>query len=154
MQALLEHSVQSYGPLPSELRPCRVQSCISSRPSAYSASHISKSSVTMNITKDQIQVDKSNSTTSISVLCELPVCSNTPAAPTLDILKPFSPLVLNTINVKDAKKKSTNNRPRVASTARRTALGWSKRSTGKSSDHKENVAVGKENLVGTGTTMT
>jgi len=153
MQALLEHSVQSYGPLPSELRPRRVRSRTSSRPSPYPASCISKSSVTTNTSKDHIQVDnKSNSTTTIKVLCELPVCSNTPAAPMLDVLKPFSPLVLDTIKTAKDKKKSSNNRPRVASTTRRTALGWSKHSTGKSSDQKENVAVGKENLVGT--TMT
>jgi hypothetical protein len=96
----------------------------------------------------------SKSATSISVLRELPVCSNTPAAPMLDVLKPFSPLVLDTIKTAKNDKKTSNSRPRVASTARRTALGWSKRSTGKSSDQKENVAVGKENLIGTGTTMT
>jgi len=49
-------------------------------------------------------------------------------------------------------------RPRVGSTARRTALGWSKRSTGKSTAQKENVTIGnkigKENFVATGTTTT
>jgi serine/arginine repetitive matrix protein 2 len=156
MRALLEHSVQSYGPLPSELRPRRVRSRTSSRPSPYPASRISKSSVTTNnISKDQSQLDNMlKSTPAVSVLRELPVCSNTSAAPTLDALKSFSPLVLDTVKKGKDEKKGSSNRPRVASTTRRTALGWSKRSTGKSSDQKENVAVGKENLVGTGTTMT
>ena len=73
------------------------------------------------------------------------------------ILKPFSPLVMDTTKtekpVKDDKNPQ-NPRPFVGSTARRTALWWSKPGIGKSSDRKENVAVRKENLVGTGTTMT
>ncbi len=40
MQALLKHSVQSYGPLPSELRPRRVRSFTSSRPSPYPSNRI------------------------------------------------------------------------------------------------------------------
>jgi len=52
MQALLEHSVQSYGPLPSELRPCRIRSCTSSRPSPYPQTQISKSTVSPMTTQD------------------------------------------------------------------------------------------------------
>jgi hypothetical protein len=42
MQALLEHSVQNYGPLPSELRPRRMRSQTQSRPSPYPQARISK----------------------------------------------------------------------------------------------------------------
>jgi len=155
MRALLEHSVQSYGPLPSELRPRRVRSRTSSRPSPYPASRISKSSVTTNTSKDHSQVNNtSKSTAAIPVLRDLPVCSNTPVVPMLDVLKPFSPLSMIDTKPMKGEKVSLNSRPRVASTTRRTALGWSKRSSGKSADQKENVAIGKENLVGSGTTMT
>lgn len=88
------------------------------------------------------------------VLRELPVFSNVSAAPTLDALKPFSPLEIDTIKTEQGAKDDKSSRPRVASTARRTALGWAKRSRGKSTDRKENMAVGKENLVGSGTTVT
>jgi len=42
MQALLEHSVQNYGPLPSRLRPRRVRSCTSSRPTPYPSNRFIK----------------------------------------------------------------------------------------------------------------
>lgn len=78
--------------------------------------------------------------------------------PTLDnVIKPFSPLVVD-MDVQEPKCEkilgvANSGRPRVGSTARRTALGWSKRSIGKSStDHKENL-VGKENS-GNGNLMT
>lgn len=86
MRALLEHSVQSYGHLPSELRPHRVRSRTSSQPSPYAAIRISKTSVLTNSSNKQAQVD--NPSKSIPVLCELPVCSNTLAALMLDVLKP------------------------------------------------------------------
>ena len=43
MQALLDYSVQSYHPLPSDLRSCRVRT--SSRPSSYPPSRVSKVTV-------------------------------------------------------------------------------------------------------------
>jgi serine/arginine repetitive matrix protein 2 len=89
------------------------------------------------------------------VLRELPTFSNVSAVPMLDVLEPFSPLVMQSVkaekSVKD-EKKPLETRPCVGSTARRTALGWSKRSNGRSTGQKENVAVGKENLVGTSAT--
>jgi hypothetical protein len=65
-------------------------------------------------------------------------------APSIEAFSPFSPLVLDgvvgsdsAVKVKayakfDMNTNANNNtiRPRVGSTARRTALGWSKRSTG------------------------
>jgi serine/arginine repetitive matrix protein 2 len=86
------------------------------------------------------------------VLQQIPINHNTnlmPAAPSLEALKPFSPLFV------DVEPKRENAfglapavRPRVGSTARRTALGWTKRSTGKSSTDL------KENVVGQGSGMT
>ena len=64
------------------------------------------------------------------------------AEPSLESIKPFSPIFL------DVEPKRENAyglapaaRPRVPSNTRRTALGWSKRSTGgkSSTDQKENV---------------
>jgi len=70
-------------------------------------------------------------------------------APSLDALKPFSPLLMDV----EPKKENAYGlaplaRPRVPSNARRTALGWSKRSTEKSSTDQ------KENVVGRGAVMT
>jgi hypothetical protein len=101
-------------------------------------------------------MDNTSRSSATPVLRELTVLSNVPAVPTLDALKPFSPLVIDNIKTEKPKKddkNSLNIRPRVPSTTRRTALGWAKRSTGKSADQKENAAVGKE-LVGTGNTKT
>jgi serine/arginine repetitive matrix protein 2 len=79
------------------------------------------------------------------VLQQIPVNHNIlSVAPSLEALKPFSPLSLDIEPKREnAFGLAPSARPRVASTARRTALGWSKRSTGKSStDQKENVAQG------------
>jgi serine/arginine repetitive matrix protein 2 len=69
--------------------------------------------------------------------------------PSLEAIKAFSPLFM------DVEPKRENAyglapmaRPRVPSNARRTALGWSKRSSGKSSTDQ------KENVVGQGAVMT
>ncbi|RDB27260.1 hypothetical protein Hypma_004359 [Hypsizygus marmoreus] len=145
MQALLEYSVQNYGPLPSELRPRRVRSRTQSRPSPYPQARIIKASP---VSPEQVPTVKISTKRSFGtpVLQQIPINHNIllSAAPSLEALKPFSPLVV------DIEPKRENAfglapaaRPRVGSTARRTALGWSKRSTGKSStDQKENVSQG------------
>jgi len=47
---------------------------------------------------------ESRLTAGISVLSDLLISSNTSVAPVLDVLKPFSPLVINTVKiVKDDK---------------------------------------------------
>ncbi|KAF8878425.1 hypothetical protein BD779DRAFT_1663807 [Infundibulicybe gibba] len=144
MQALLEHSVQNYGPLPSELRPRRVRSRTQSRPSPYPQARITKTAPSPEPLR-MTMPDIHRPLHTPPVLQQVPVNSNIiSAVPTLDALKPFSPLVL------DVEPKRENAfglapaaRPRVASTARRSALGWSKRSNGKSSsDQKENVSQG------------
>ena len=140
MQALLEHSVQSYRPLPSDLRPRRVRT--SSRPSPYPQSRVSKTT----ISPDQARpcnIEEIEQALATPVLQEVKVNTNikSSTAPSLEAIKPFSPIFL------DVEPKRENAyglapmaRPRVPSNARRTALGWSKRSSGKSStDQKENV---------------
>ena len=152
MRALLEHSVQSYGPLPSEFRPRRSRTL--SHPSPYPKKRISKPTLLVDQSNgSQVEIKESSAT---PVLRSLPLISNiVSAAPTLQAFKPFSPLVVDTGESKAESKVSTlpsQNRPRVGSTARRTALGWSKRSGKSSTGQKENV-VGKEN-VGVGMIMT
>ncbi|KAF5376919.1 hypothetical protein D9615_007315 [Tricholomella constricta] len=145
MQALLDHSVQNYGPLPSELRPRRMRSRTSSRPSPYPQARINK---VIPPSPEKVQPAKEvNAKRSFGtpVLQQIPVNSNLMSiAPSLESLKPFSPL---TVDIEPKRENAfglaPHARPRVGSTARRSALGWSKRSTGKAStDQKENVGQG------------
>lgn len=135
MQALLEYSVQNYGPLPSELRPRRVRSRTQSRPSPYPQARLPK----VTVSPEQTRSSKSSNAHATPVLKPLPVNANTlSVAPSLEALKPFSPLVIN-IEPKRENAFGLAARPRVASSTRRSALGWSKRSNGKAStDQKEN----------------
>ncbi|KAF8957811.1 hypothetical protein BDZ97DRAFT_2061970 [Flammula alnicola] len=145
MQAPLKHSVQTYGPLPSDLRPRRMRSRTSSRPSPYPQARISKGTLLPEqtwISNSIIDYQR------IPVLQQKPINKNIhmmTTAPSLEVLKPFSPLVMD-IEPKheNAFGLAPNVRPRVGSTARRTALGWSKHSNGNgksSTDQKENVAA-------------
>ena len=143
MQALLEQSVQSYRPLPSYLRSRRMRT--SSRPSSYPQSRFSKRT----ISPDQSRPANAEVPQALAAppLQEVKVNTNirSSIAPSIDVLKPCSPL---SMDVEPKRENAyglapTAARPRVASVARRTALGWSKRSTGKSSTgQKENVSQG------------
>ena len=175
MQALLEHSVQTYGPLPSDLRPRRrVRSRTSSRASPYPQTRVSNGNFNSNANANSnfgdfnsnfnsnfnisnssslsppsfvhadpyVTANTPKSALTTPVLREVAVNSNLAkgSAPSIEALKPFSPLVLegvvglgSAVKVKANANNNANNnmtRPRVGSTARRTALGWSKRSTG------------------------
>ena len=130
MQALLEQSVQCYRPLPSDLRSRRVRT--SSRPSPYPQSRVLKITILPDQTRPS-NVEEVQKTLATPVLQEVKVNTN---------VKSFSPIFL------DVEPKRENAyglapaaRPRVPSNARRTVLGWSKRSTGgkSSTDQKENV---------------
>ena len=103
-----------------------------------------------NTTTTTARANTPKSALTTPVLRELAVNPNTNMrkgnAPSIEALKPFSPLVFDgldsAVKVKaNANANSNNNnsnnndntiRPRVGSAARRTALGWSKRSTGPS----------------------
>ncbi len=126
MQALLEHSVQNYGPLPSELRPKRVRSRTSSRASPYPSTRALKAAAASPelITKKQDNVYRNATSSPLGdVLPHANLMTASPAS------KPFSPLI------EEPKRENAwgpaATRPRVGSTARRTALGWAKRSNGK-----------------------
>ena len=141
MQALLEHSVQSYRPLPSELRSRRVRT--SSRPSPYPQSRVSKITISPDQTRST-QAEEVQKTLATPVLQEVKVNTNAKSstAPSLEAIKAFSPMFLNVEPKREnAYGLAPTARPRVPSNARRTALGWSKRSTGSksSTDQKENV---------------
>ncbi len=163
MQALLEYSVQNFGPLPSELRPHRVRSRTSSRASPYPQARVAKatqsqspektrSTKTPILSPEAAAVRRTKKSTVVDserctpVLQPRSVNHNLAAAPSLEAIKPFSPLAMPMDGGIEPKRENAfglapNARPRVASTARRTALGWSKRSTGKgksSTDQKEN----------------
>lgn len=145
MQALLAHSLQNYGPLPSELRPRRIRSRTQSRPSPYPQPRLVKTSLSPDEPRPTL-VDTTHSFVTSHPLQQVSVNANVPsAAPALDNLKPMSPFMPE---LNDSKRDSLFGqapamRPRVASNARRTALGWAKRSTGKSAaENKENIGQG------------
>jgi hypothetical protein len=107
------------------------------------------------ISPEKIRPSQVQQVSTTPVLQEVNINANVKStAPSLDALKPFSPLFM------DVEPKRENAyglapmaRPRVPSNARRTALGWSKRSTGKSStDQKENV-VGQGAVTTPGETL-
>ena len=87
-------------------------------------------------------------------LQEKPIRNNLKSpAPTLNPLKPITPFLVKfrdeSLLENDNKELSSVGlplppaRPRVPSNARRSALGWSKRSTGKGSqENKENISYG------------
>ena len=117
MRNLLEHSVQTYLPLPSPLRPRRARK--SSRVSPYPQRVAAAS-------PQQAKVESSP--------------TPAPALQPIAINMNVSPDVPRAFLMNDPKKDSFGlPRPRVPSMTRRTALGWTKRSTGKTStDLKEN----------------
>jgi len=160
---MLEHSQNNYGPLPSELRPRRIRSRTSSRASPYPArivkasmspdqhraSHYEDMYQEANISKPFASPVREPQP--VPVLQQITVNPNITIVsppPILDV-KPFSPFAVEVQKPAfDSYKNSLGlpipARPRVTSNARRSALGWSKRSSGKSSssDHKENSTQG------------
>ncbi|KAI0339201.1 hypothetical protein BDW22DRAFT_606971 [Trametopsis cervina] len=143
MQALLEHSKQNYGPLPSELRPHRVRSRTSSRPSPYPVRQrvsVSPPEQSYGAAVHPFAHPEDDLSTSSIPLREISINPNMnilsyPPAIEAEVFSPFA------VELEKEKSKPERNalglpRPRVSSTARRTALGWSKRSTGKTSSGK------------------
>ncbi|KAH9896427.1 hypothetical protein C8Q73DRAFT_788785 [Cubamyces lactineus] len=153
MQAMLEHSQKNYGPLPSELRPHRVRSRTSSRASPYPLRNQRSAFSPEKPRSSPIQVftDGPNKPFAAPapeqpVLREVQRDANvyqSSPAPALDEIKPFSPIYIELDTSKQGKGAfGLPSRPRVTSSTRRAALGWSKRSTGKSTqDCKENLST-------------
>jgi serine/arginine repetitive matrix protein 2 len=150
MKALLHHSQQAYGPLPHELRLQRARSRKNSRPSPYPSTGIQRSSPPEQLVMGPSMADVSRvlaSANNSAVLRQVPVNENVVSPRTVVKLnaaakatKAFAAYI--DIDPEQTQPEKTANglpaaRPRVNSAARRTALGWSKRSTGKN-DQKEN----------------
>ncbi|PPQ93119.1 hypothetical protein CVT25_003354 [Psilocybe cyanescens] len=157
MQSLLQHSTQNYDPLLSELCSHRVRSCTISCLSPYPQGRTSRMTLSLKQKRSTATIDVQDHRT--PVLQQVLVNWNTRTnrtwtkdngtAPFLGALKAFSPHVVDDDDSR-AKRENTfrlapNARLRVGSSVRRTALGWSKRSTGagkSSTDQKENAVSG------------
>ena len=153
MQALLEHSQKNYGPLPSELRPHRVRTRTSSRASPYPlrsmrsiASPEKTRSSPMQVFTDAPSKPFASSLHDQAVLREVQRNTNvdvpTPP-PALGEIKPFTPFSVEIETSKQGKNAiGLPARPRVTSSTRRAALGWSKRPAKSSTqDYKENSVI-------------
>ncbi|KAA1479222.1 hypothetical protein DENSPDRAFT_830309 [Dentipellis sp. KUC8613] len=134
MQALLEHSQHTYGPLASDLRPRRIRSRTHSRPSPYPvASKASMSPAPRPAAAERMSTAPQESVYHPSPLQQRVFDANIRSSD----ISPFVP-----------EKNGKNSfglpaRPRVGSNARRTALGWAKRSIGKENkENKENTSQG------------
>lgn len=125
MKVLLEHSVQTYGPLPSELHPRRVRSRTSSRVSPYPQGRTIKVSLSPQQSRGAV-VDTPRAYHALQDVSLNP-----------NLMSPMTVLSPSVIALKANKENAS--RPRVASNARRTALGWSKRPGKTSTDLKENA---------------
>ncbi|KIP05270.1 hypothetical protein PHLGIDRAFT_128997 [Phlebiopsis gigantea 11061_1 CR5-6] len=177
MTAMLEQSQKTYGPLPSDLQPHRVRSRTSSRASPYpvrsrcasneqpvysfsarkpfaSPDSNEKSSSTMRSISINPNISNPNLTGPDTSNPSVKVFFAPPAA------KP-NPAFSVHVDVEEPKEKPLPQvlRPRVTSSARRSALGWSKRNTGKStigksSAAKASTASEKENSIGQGIMLT
>ncbi|KAF9449617.1 hypothetical protein P691DRAFT_799115 [Macrolepiota fuliginosa MF-IS2] len=176
MKALLEHSVQTYGPLPSELRPHRIRSRRDSRPSPYPQSRPPKVTNSPEMLRPSAPFSDAGRHSLVTPVLQQALLNkkmNVPvAAPILDSIKSLPPLIPHDENTRKPELTQDNKRgitrPRVASNARRTALGWTKRSTGpKGSTEPANITGGKlstgastmstdqkENVVGMGNIIT
>jgi serine/arginine repetitive matrix protein 2 len=149
MKAMLEHSQQNYGPLPPELRCHRVRSRTYSRPSPYPQRTVKSASPERpspqpSPRKQRETVADTTAPTIVQPLRQksVNVNSKTPA-PAIKNLNPISPFVVEFKGDKSFNERTI--RPRVTSSTRRAALGWSKRNPGKSSDLKENTSIGTLN---------
>jgi hypothetical protein len=150
MKALLEHSLQNYGPLPSELRPRRIRSRVNSRPSPYPRTV--KTSFTSAPSTEQMRaaivaaVEENVSNAAMRIQGQPKALQQISVNPNI-----MSPGIENTKAVEDKHGVAMSPgklervfglppRPRVGSTARRVALGWAKRSTGRNGlENKENT---------------
>ena len=149
MKAMLEHSQQNYGPLPPELRCHRVRSHTYSRPLPYPQRIVKppspeRSSPQSSPQKHEATFADITVATNTRPLQPKPVNVNSKTpAPAIKDLNPISPFMVEFEKSKGDKSFNERTiRPRVTSSTRRAALGWSKRNPGKSSELKENTSIG------------
>ena len=172
---MLEHSQKNYGPLPSDLHPHRVRARTSSRASPYPVRSrcpsIEQAPYSFTSRRPFVSPDpqekSQNSMRSISINpnisnpnLSVPETSNPgikvffpPPAAEAKSSPPFSVHV----DAEPPKEKAAPKAPRqrVTSSARRSALGWSKKTVGKSTVAKTSAAKTstgseKENSIGPG----
>ncbi|KAF7327809.1 hypothetical protein MKEN_00360700 [Mycena kentingensis (nom. inval.)] len=136
MQALLQHSVESYGPLPYELGHRRVRSRTSSRPSPYPIRQAPSSPHVITSNSPRPSPEELNKVFMSPALQTVEFDPNVEAN-SFSLSALLSPQQNDAKNIKSWGLPPTT-RPRVPSAARRSALGWAKRSTKASSDLKEN----------------
>ncbi|EKM52947.1 uncharacterized protein PHACADRAFT_259113 [Phanerochaete carnosa HHB-10118-sp] len=139
MQAMLEQSQKSYGPLSSELRAHRIRSRTSSRTSPYPVRSRRASVEKQPQALPESRPFASPRHSMNMPLVEISINPNTKNAkvfspqPARDV-QPFSKSAVDLESSKHAvaRSPSATRRTRVASSARRAALGWSKRNNAKS----------------------
>ena len=144
MKALLEHSLQTYGPLPSDLRPHRVRSRVNSRPSPYPRTV--KTSFTSSPGAEHLRA-----TVAASLATSIDNAAPRQPSPLSNALQQITinPNIPSTVSVESkecvispAKPERVFGlppRPRVGSTVRRAGMGCSKKSTGRNGvENKEN----------------
>lgn len=148
MQAMLQHSLENYHSLPPELR--RIRSRQISRPSPYKTTSISLRPLLMDAelnTPSQsasaikprfLDTELNGLLSHSGALSQLSINPNIKSPEHSYILKkPVLPASLEISDPGSIKFGLSTTRPRVPSTTRRVALGWSKRSNN-TNDHKEN----------------
>ena len=147
MRAMLEHSQLNYGPLPPELRCHRVRSRTYSRPSPYPQRTVKPASPGRLSPPPPQKVEEPIADVTTKPLQPKSINANSKTpAPAIKNLNPISPFAVDFEKCKGDKSFNERTiRPRVASSTRRAALGWSKRNIGKSSELKENTSVGTLN---------
>ncbi|KAI5117598.1 hypothetical protein M0805_006712 [Coniferiporia weirii] len=161
MQALLEHSLNTYGPLPSELRGCRRRTRTLSRPSPYprvftQPSVESRPPIVRNNQDTSSVVQKPNPLRDVTVDSNLNTEAQI-AAPALNPLKPFTPFSVkfkekgqtsSTTKTKTSHDLPTGGiRPRVPANMRKNVSGGAAKVNGgksprKAKENKENAAHG------------
>ncbi|KAH0838886.1 hypothetical protein J3R83DRAFT_7313 [Lanmaoa asiatica] len=144
MQAILNHSLQTYGPLPSDLRPRRMRSRVNSRPSPYPRTV--KTSFTSSPSTEHLRA-----TVAASLTTSIDNAVPRQPSPLSNALQQvmINPNVPSTVSAQSKECVISQDkpervfglppRPPAGSMVRRVALGWSKRSTGRNAvENKEN----------------
>ncbi|KAG2115547.1 hypothetical protein BD769DRAFT_1391209 [Suillus cothurnatus] len=157
MRVLLEHSMQNYGPLPSDLRPRHMRSRVNSQPLPYPRTF--KTSFTSSPATEQVRAAIVAAVTESAPNDNMRTHGQPKALQQISVNPNImSPAVENTKAgelMKDAAMSPGKlervfglpPHPHVGSVAQRTALGWVKRSTGRNwLENKENASIGNISL--------
>ena len=159
MQAMLEHSQQNFGPLPSDLRPRRARSRVNSRPSPYPRTFKTSFTSSPSVEHLRATVAASLNTSPDHAVPRQP----SPLSNALQQIT-INPNVPLTVSAESKERVVSSAKPDrafglaprsgVGSTTRRATLGWSKKSTGRSGvENKENNTATGNIGVGAQTTV-